>query len=316
VFRWRRANRTRKRLLSDGRYVPDLNEEYLLYQTLAGTWPFSFATPDDRHEYVERIKRYMTKAVHEAKINLSWINTDPAYVEALQQFVEKALAPGTRARPNAFLRQFEAFIPAVAFFGAINSLAQRLLMITAPGNPDIYQGMELWDFSLVDPDNRRRVEYAPRMEFLRDLDRRAEAGDLPGLCADLLANFQDGRIKLWTTLQAMHLRCRHRELFHEGSYTPLQPVGEKSEHVVAFAREYHGQLAIAAVPRLSLTLAAGELRPPLGELWETAEIPVPATAREFMDSVFDGEKKRITAERTLLGREVFAHFPVALLVCD
>jgi len=315
VFRWRRANRTRKRLLSDGRYVPDLNEEYLLYQTLVGTWPFTFVTAEERREYVERIKSYMTKAVHEAKINLSWINTDPAYVEALQQFVEKALTPGTRARPNAFLRELGAFMPAVTFFGAINSLAQRLLMIAAPGNPDIYQGTELWDFSLVDPDNRRRVDYTPRLEFLRDLDHRAEAGDLPGLCADLLANFHDGRIKLWTTMQAMRLRRQHRELFHEGSYTPLPAAGAKSEHVVAFAREHQGHLAVVAVPRLSLTLAAGEIRPPLGELWETTEIPLPATAHESMDSVFDGEKVRVTAERTLLCSEVFAHFPVALLVC-
>src|SRR5262252_7250130 len=124
----------------------------------------------------------MTKAVHEAKVNLSWISTDPAYVEALQQFVEKILRAGTERRANAFLSSLTAFLPPIFFFGAINSLAQRLLMIASPGNPDIYQGMELWDFSLVDPDNRRPVDYERRRRFLQELDRRAEAGDLPALC--------------------------------------------------------------------------------------------------------------------------------------
>src|SRR5262249_10801420 len=146
VLRWRKANRIHKRLLPDGRHVPDLNEEYLLYQTLVGSWPFDFDTDEQRNDYITRIKNYMTKAVHEAKINLSWINDDPAYVEALQHFVEKVLSPVAGGNPNSFLAQFQAFMPAVEFFGAINSLAQRLLMIASPGNPDIYQGTELWDF--------------------------------------------------------------------------------------------------------------------------------------------------------------------------
>jgi (1->4)-alpha-D-glucan 1-alpha-D-glucosylmutase len=314
VFRWRRANRARKRLLGDGRYVPDWNEEYLLYQTLAGTWPFEAQSAHPSQEYLERIQRYMTKAVHEAKVNLSWINTDPAYIEALRQFIEKILAPGTRSRPNAFLGQMQLFAPLLAFFGGINSLAQRLLMIGSPGNPDIYQGMELWDFSLVDPDNRRPVDYERRRRALQELDRRAETGDLPILCAELLGSFADGRIKLWTTMQALRARRERRELFHLGSYTPLYALGAKREHLVAFAREQQGQVAIVAVPRLSFTLAAGSVRPPLRELWEDTELPVPPRAAEFMDSVFTGEKIRVTAERTLLGREIFAHFPVALLV--
>lgn len=313
VFRWRRANRSRKRLLGDGRSVPDLNEEYLLYQTLAGTWPFDLAAPEARREYVARIQQYMTKAVHEAKVNLSWINTDPVYVEALRQFVEKILTPGTRRRANAFLDRLQAFLPAVAFFGAINSLAQRLLMITSPGNPDIYQGMELWDFSLVDPDNRRPVDFALRRRLLAELDRRAEAGDLPRLCGELLASFQDGRIKLWTTMQALRLRRERRELFHDGSYTPLDAVGAKPEHVVSFARELNGQVAIVAVPRLSYTLAGGAMRAPLGELWENTELPAPARTSEFLENVFSGEKIKVTPGRTLLCSEVFAHFPVALL---
>ena len=313
IFKWRKANRTRKRLLGDGRSVPDFNEEYFLYQTLVGSWPFDFNDPEVRRSYISRIQQYMTKAVHEAKVNLSWINDDPAYVEALQLFIERILTPGTRGRPNSFLEQIQAFIPAVALFGAINSLAQRLLMITAPGNPDIYQGTELWDFSLVDPDNRRPVDYELRRRLLSDLDRKAESGNLVGLCAGLLDQYQDGRIKLWTTMQALRFRREHRELFQVGRYTPLQALGPKQEHVIAFSREHQSHVVIVAVPRFSSMVTAGAIRPPLGEVWEQTELPVPPRTPEFLENVFTGEKIRVTPKRTLLGSELFGHFPIALL---
>ena len=319
VLKWRKTNRTRKRLLADGRNVPDMNEEYLLYQTLLGSWPFALADASagaegSRKDFSNRIKQYMAKAVHEAKVNLSWINDDPAYVEALQQFVQKILAPGTRGRPNAFLEQIQAFLPSINLFGAINSLAQRLLMITAPGNPDIYRGTELWDFSLVDPDNRRPVDYGLRERLLSELDHRAEGNNLAQLCAELLKNYQDGRIKLWTTAQSLRLRREHRELFHAGQYMPLHAQGSKRDHMVAFARVWANQVAIIAVPRLSYTLAKGHLVPPLAELWENTELPVPGNTAEFMYNVFTGVKIRVTPSHTLLGRELFQHFPVALLI--
>jgi (1->4)-alpha-D-glucan 1-alpha-D-glucosylmutase len=315
ALKWRRANRRRKRMLTDGRQVPDQNEEYLLYQTLIGSWPFTFTAEQDRAEYIERIKQYMSKAVHEAKVNLSWINDDPVYVEALQQFIEKILQPPTDARPDPFLDEVQAFMPAMEFFGAINSIAQRLLLITSPGNPDIYQGEELWDFSLVDPDNRRPVDYTLRQRLLTELDHRAEAGNLPELCAELLDHYQDGRIKMWTTMQATRLRRDRRDLFHVGRYHPLQARGSKQQHVVAFAREHNNQVAIIAAPRLSYTLAKGDLRAPLNELWENTELPVTSHTAEFLENVFTGERIRVSPERTLLCRELFAHFPVALLVC-
>jgi (1->4)-alpha-D-glucan 1-alpha-D-glucosylmutase len=313
VFKWRKSNRTRKRMLSDGRNVPDLNEEYLLYQTLVGTLPFDLTSENPQPQYIERIKQYMTKAVHEAKVNLSWINDDPAYVEALQQFIEKILGPGTRNRSNSFLDQLRAFVPPVFLFGAINSLAQRLLMITAPGNPDIYQGMELWDFSLVDPDNRRPVDYEVRRQFLSQLDRRMEAGNLPELCAELQENYRDGRIKLWTTMQALRFRRDRGELFRVGRYLPLHASGAKRDHVIAFARENEGQVAITAVPRLSYVLSGGAIRAPLGEVWQDTEIPVPSRTPEFLENIFTGQKIRVTPHRTLPCRELFNHFPVALV---
>jgi len=314
VFRWRRTNRTRKRMLADGRTVPDLNEEYFLYQTLVGSWPPDFASEEARKQYVERIQQYMYKAVHEAKVNLSWINDDPVYLEALRDFVEKVLTPGTRSRPNAFLDQIQAFVPVISFFGAINSLAQRLLMITSPGDPDLYQGSELWDLSLVDPDNRRPVDYSLRQRLLTAIDRRAEAGDLRQFCEELMQSYQDGRIKLWTTVHALRCRRDRRELFHSGQYSPLFASGLRRENVIAFAREHNNQVAITAVPRLSYGLAGGKMRFPPGDIWETTELPVPARTAEFMENAFTGEKVKVTPQRTLLCREVFAHFPVALLV--
>ena len=317
VIKWRKINRTRKRLLADGRNVPDLNEEYLLYQTLIGTWPFDFAVANEetRSEYIRRIQQYMTKAVHEAKVNLSWISDDPGYVQALEQFIERILSPGTRHRPNAFVEQVQGFASLVAFFGALNSVAQRLLTITCPGNPDIYQGMELWDFSLVDPDNRRPVDFQRRREWMNELDRRAEAGNLPELCADLIANYQDGRIKLWTTMQALRMRRERRELFHAGKYIPLYGDGPRRDHVVAFARELNDQVALVAVPRLPCIFSGAIPRAPLGDLWADTSLPVPSKAAEFMENVFTGEKVRVGTGRTLLCREIFAHFPAALLVC-
>ena len=314
VFKWRKLNRTRKRVLTDGRSVPDLNEEYLLYQTLVGSWPFELQKEPPDKTYLERIKQYMTKAVHEAKVNLSWINDDPQYVEALQLFIEKILSPGTRSRPNSFLEQIMAFVPTVSFFGVINSLAQRLLTITAPGNPDIYQGTELWDFSLVDPDNRRPVNYEVRQQLLTGLDRGLETGNLTQLCAELLEKYyKDGRVKLWTTMQALRFRRDHRELFQVGRYIPLHATGAKRDHLLAFAREHQNHVAIVAVPRLSYMLAGGTTRPPLGELWQDTELPVPSRTSEFLENVFTGEKIRVSPQRTLLGRELFRHFPVALL---
>jgi (1->4)-alpha-D-glucan 1-alpha-D-glucosylmutase len=235
-------------------------------------------------------------------------------VEALRHFIESVMKPEIPSRGNAFLEQMQAFLPAISFFGAINSVAQRVLMLTSPGNPDIYQGTELWDFSLVDPDNRRPVDYAVRQKLLTELDHRAEAGDLAGLCADLLENYQDGRIKMWATMQALRLRRDRRDLFQLGRYRPMHATGPKQRHVVAFAREHLSQVAIVAVPRLGCTLAASAIRPPLGGLWETTELPVPPRTAEFLENVFTGEQVKVSAQRTLLCSEVFAHFPAALLV--
>jgi (1->4)-alpha-D-glucan 1-alpha-D-glucosylmutase len=197
----------------------------------------------------------------------------------------------------------------------LNSLSQTVLRLTAPGIPDTYQGTELWDFSLVDPDNRRPVDFQRRRRLMNELDRRAEAGNLTGLCADLITNYQDGRVKLWTTMQALRMRRERGDLFHSGKYIPLYGDGARRDHIVAFARELNDQVAVVAVPRLPGIISGGIERAPLGDLWGDTTLPVPSKAAEFMENVFTGEKIRVGTGRTLLCREVFAHFPAALLVC-
>ncbi|HLK31481.1 MAG TPA: malto-oligosyltrehalose synthase, partial [Terriglobales bacterium] len=148
VMRWRRMNQARKVTISDGRIVPDANEEYLLYQTLVGAWPFPPAQAED---FPARVQRYMNKAVHEAKVNLSWVNENPEYIAALNDFIAHILTPSGPGMRNPFLQRLQEFVRPVAYFGAFNSLAQVLLKIASPGSPDFYQGNELWELRLVDP---------------------------------------------------------------------------------------------------------------------------------------------------------------------
>jgi len=310
VTRWRRMNHSAKRALADGVSAPDGNEEYLLYQTLVGTLPFSL---DEEHEtYTARIQQFMSKALHEAKVNLSWINPDPEYTGAVSDFIARLLAPGTSARPNRFRGELERFTAPVAFFGAMNSLAQTLLKFTSPGVPDLYQGQELFDFSLVDPDNRRSVDFTTRQ---RDLSELAQHGatDFRELAEELLRNYQDGRPKLWTSMRALAFRREHKELFSTGVYRPLYGAGDKAEHLIAFLRTHERESALVAVPRFTYTLMRGDMRAPLGDAWGGAELALPPGAPQEFENVLTGEPVRQTANRSLLCRELFARFPVALL---
>lgn len=315
VRRWRRANRARKKLLSDGRSVPDANEEYLLYQTLIGAvpWPADLKNDSARAEFTRRVQQYMNKAVHEAKRNLSWINTNPEYIAALEQFIERILAPSGRRNMNQFWEDFAGFYPAVAYFGVFNSLAQALIKITAPGVPDIYQGNEVWNFSLVDPDNRRPVDFKLRHKLLQQLLRRANSGDLVSLCRELLRKYEDGRVKMWVTMRALGVRREHAALLQSGAYISLRATGSKAGHVVAFARVLQDDMVVTVVPRLSYTLSKGHEHAPIGELWGDTELVLPRNAPDFFANAFTGQVSATSAARTLLCREIFSDFPVALL---
>jgi (1->4)-alpha-D-glucan 1-alpha-D-glucosylmutase len=322
VLRWRRLHRSRKVTLADGRSVPDANEDYLLYQTLVGALPFGLlcsleevagSTPHE--DFIRRIQDYMNKAVHEAKRNLSWVNTNPEYAEALRNFIARILRKNPRHGAQ-FWDSLVEFSALVAHFGVINSLAQTLLKITAPGLPDLYQGNEIWDFSLVDPDNRRPVDFALRRQLLHELSQKSDRGDLPAICAQLLESYTDGRVKLWTTFRALGLRREHPELFRRGQYAPVEVSGAKKSHLVAFARihEASDEMAVIAAPRLSYTLAKGARLFPLAEIWEDTELQLPRSATTHFVDAFTGAILEADTRRVLSGREVFAHFPVALLL--
>jgi (1->4)-alpha-D-glucan 1-alpha-D-glucosylmutase len=309
-MRARRLNRNKKIAISDGRLVPDANEEYLLYQTLVGVWPWQLE-PENRDEIIRRVQDYMTKAVHEAKVNLSWVNQNPEYVEALCKFVGSILSE--RPRANSFVALLEEFLKPITYFGAINSLAQLTLKLTSPGNPDFYQGTELWDFSLVDPDNRRPVDFAVRKQMIANL-RMANTDPLRS-CIELQETYQDGRIKMWISMRGMEFRREHAALFHKGNYIPLES-SDFNQHVCAFARvleEKSGkQMAVVAAPRFTYTLLEGKPLPPVGPIWGEATIKLPQDSPDQFENIFTGERVQ-SQNGVLLCRDLFKSFPVCLL---
>lgn len=311
VMKWRRINRNRKQKLSDGRVVPDNNEEYLLYQTLAGAWPLCLSNHDQQPEFMGRIKRYMEKAVHEAKVNVSWLNPNPDYIDAMNSFLDAILSPTCRGKTNLFWDSIQKFLQPVTYFGLMNSLAQTVLKLSCPGVPDIYQGQEMWDFSLVDPDNRRLVDFEVRERSLAEMTTATREEGPSNFCRSLLAHCRDGRIKLWVTARALNFRRDHEELFRGGSYIPLSVTRGREEHVVAFARLSGEQAAITVVPRLTYTLMKGKEEPPLGSVWGDSELALPPElAGARIHNIFTGE--RFDVGESMLCREIFARFPVAL----
>lgn len=245
LARWSEYNRPFKHD-NDDEAIPNDNEEYLLYQTLIGTWPYDSMNREQYQEYVQRIQHYMEKAIKEAKIDTSWINPNPQYEEKVHQFVQEIL--DRNAKENPFLADFENFHAKVRLPGVLNSLSQLVVKLTSPGIPDIYQGNELWDFSLVDPDNRHPVDFQKRIELIKTLPIW-EKGDRTALLKELLLHFEDGRIKLWITICSLHARQRHSELFSKGSYEPLIVKGDKANHIIAFARTFEGKTVITITTR-------------------------------------------------------------------
>src|SRR5438477_4614885 len=262
--RWRMANRRWKRTINDLE-APDANEEYLFYQTLLGTWPVrADGEPESAatQEYVERIQAYMAKALREAKINTSWIQPNEEWDAAMQEFVAKILDCSAR---NKFLLIFLPVAKDIARLGAINSLTQTLLKLTSPGVPDIYQGDEIWDYSLVDPDNRRPVDYNRRREMLAALP-----GATPG---ELMRAWPDGRIKMFLTQRVLRFRREHADLFQRGEYLPLRASGMFAESCISFARRLTDKWIAVIAPRLSSRVGF----PPIGERWKDTGIEFPET---------------------------------------
>jgi len=286
LMRWSRMNNELRPGLLPGRALggspdpagdsPDRNTEYLLYQTLIGAWPIS----------IERAQAYMLKAVREAKLRTSWVVNNEGFEEALKRFIEAICAHGP------FIAELEQFVEKIKHAGRVNSLAQTLLKHTAPGVPDLYQGAELWDLSLVDPDNRRPVDYALRAELLREIKGMSLAEG----AAEAMGRMEDGLPKLWTIHHALRLRREQPESFGaDAAYVPLEVAGAKADHAIAYLR---GDSVATVVPRLTAMLGD----------WEEAIVSLPEGrwSNRLTGATIDGGPVQI--------EDLLREFPVALLV--
>jgi len=276
----------------------------LLYQTLLGTYPFQDFNQD---KYLDRISEYIVKAVREAKRHTAWLEPDVEYEKAFTNFLQQILEPDEN---NDFLSEFISLKEKLAHFGVINSLSQALLKMTAPGIPDFYQGSELWNFSLVDPDNRRPVDYELRKQYLSEIQEGFEH-DPQHLLETVLKDPASGKCKMAIIQKVLEERKNHAQLFQKGDYIPLKINGELRDHVFAFARNCNKSWYVVAVPRfLTGILPVGEF--PIGEnFWQDTSIEIPARVSHWNNTL---PQTSIRGGETIRVGEIFNSFPVGLLL--
>lgn len=317
VARWMRMNKRFRTELEDGP-APERNVEYLLYQTLLGTWPLDPLDAGRYEEFVKRIERYMIKAVREAKLRTSWVNSHGAYEDAVIRFIRGVLE---RRPDNPFLDDFLEVHEMVARYGMVNSLSMVVLKGAAPGVPDCYQGTELWELTLVDPDNRAPVDFATRETMLAECERVAQCTGEQRIAylRELCDSWQDGRIKMFVLRQALHHRRSQPELYLQGDYVPLTAQGRCQFHVCTFARLHQDQAVVVIVPRF---LAGMEVQPEHGPAsetwWQDTVVTVPSwKPGSVYRHLFTGEQFKTTGDgshQVLSVGTVLAHCPVALLI--
>jgi (1->4)-alpha-D-glucan 1-alpha-D-glucosylmutase len=303
VQRWRQINRPHRRKLK-GALMPDANDEYAFYQTLVGAFPFA----DDEYEaFVNRVKDYVLKAIRESKVYTAWLRQNATYEEACTTFVETVLKNPDQ---NQFFQEFLPFQKRIAYYGIFNSLSQVLIKITSPGIPDFYQGAELWDLSLVDPDNRRPVDYDKRQTFLEELQPHLEKPS-PELLETLLAHKEDGRVKFFLTIQALKARKAHLDVFQHGKYQPLEVTGKFQNHIVAFAKQ-QGNTTIAVITPRFLTSVVQLEEHPLGDIWADTALQLPELGSASWTNLIT--QQTVKADTHLAIAQVLDQFPVALLL--
>ena len=302
---WNRMNRSQKRKVN-GAAAPDKNDEYFLYQTLIGSFPFR---EDELPAYGIRLKEHVIKAIREAKVHTGWLKPDSAYEDAFVFFVDKILFGNTEA--NLFLKSFLPFQVKIAHYGILNSLSQVFVKMVSPGIPDFYQGSELWDLSLVDPDNRRPVNFDERQRYLADIREREER-NMPDLIDTLWAQASNGAIKLFLIYRILRARHSHRELFEAGAYLPLQVRGTFKNHVVAFARKHENTWALAVATRFFTSLVKDGELPLGGEIWQDTHVVLPAGCPTLWTDAVDS--KEVDTEKAPTVGEILRSLPVALLL--
>ncbi|HUP97512.1 MAG TPA: malto-oligosyltrehalose synthase [Usitatibacter sp.] len=303
--KWSRMNDVHRSEV-DGVPAPSRNDEYLLYQTLLGSFPLD-GSP--LAEYTDRILAYMQKAMREAKQHSSWANVNEPYEAAVQRYVRALLNEHSGA---AFLEDLRAAATPVAWTGYLNGLSMVTVKLTSPGVPDTYQGNEVWDFSLVDPDNRRPVDYERRRALLGELESLEAPLEQP--LADMLRSLPDGRAKLYVLWRLLQLRKAREALFLHGGYTAVRTTGLRARHLLCFARRHGGESIVTVAPRLigGLDLAPGDL--PCGAVWGETRIETPFFKDgTVLQDVLSGREHRVSRSG-LLAADALALFPTAVLV--
>jgi (1->4)-alpha-D-glucan 1-alpha-D-glucosylmutase len=304
IARWREAAAALKPRVR-GAAVPGPNMELHIYQTLLGAWPLA---DDGLDAFRERIARYVVKAAREIKLRTSWLSPDEHYERALVRFTASLLDPAAGA---GFLARFLPFQREIAYAGMLNALSQVLLKTASPGVPDFYQGTEGWTLDLVDPDNRRPVDFAQRRAMLDALLPQVAQPD-PRAVEVLLAAWPDGRIKCYVTMIGLRLRRQHREVFAAGAYLPLAVTGPHAAHLCAFARRSGQTWIVAAVPRMVMRLT-GPQRLPIGaSVWADTALTLPGDAPRRWHDALTGMP--VDARAGIPAGELFACFPGALVV--
>jgi len=324
VLRWMDYNNGRYTYNLDKR-IPSSNDEYLLYQTLVGTYPLTVSGSDDLAAFAQRIEAYMLKAAREAKDHTSWINQDATYEDGVKSFINALLKPSNaEGGSDPFFIDFLEFHQHVSRMGLIKSLSQTMFKLTCPGVPDFYQGNELFDFSLVDPDNRRPVDFKTRDEYLTALlpfisaDTKKTEEEFKTLLKDMLKNFKDGRLKLFVTAAILQQRKLHPRLFTTGKYIPVGISGDGKENFIAYLREYQGKSLLAVAPVLVTKLISPDQRTLYGgpedtSLWQTTKLNLPKEfQRKKYTDIFTGQSMEFGERRPRI-TQILERFPIALL---
>jgi (1->4)-alpha-D-glucan 1-alpha-D-glucosylmutase len=304
IARWAELNARHKSKIN-GLYAPDANEEYLIYQTILGTWPVDTG---DASSITKRLQGYMIKALREATIHTRWIKPNEAHEQAVARFVELVLSA---AHSPEFVRDIGAFQRRISWCGMVNGLAQLLLKIASPGTPDFYQGSELWDLRLVDPGNRGPVDFQERRKLVRALGEPAADN-----AVDLLQHWVDARVKMYVTRETLRYRLQHPELFIEGDFLPVRSLGVREKHVIAILRRNVDEHVIAVVPRWLAETYTAEEKLPSDEFWGDTSLALSEAAPASWINVLTGDRIRTRAAGELsviTVAEVLGRFPVALL---
>ncbi len=307
IAAWAKEHAAHKQTI-DGLYVPDANEEYLIYQTLVGMWP---SNSGEMPFIARRLQEYVIKALREATIHTRWIKPNKAHERTVSRFIELILSSGTARQ---FLLEIAEFQRRVTWCGMINSLGQVLLKITSPGTPDFYQGSELWDLHLVDPDNRQPVDFAERCNAL---SAAADDGTDPDSAFELMQRWSDGQIKMHVTRKALRYRLQYPELFTEGEFVPLITQGVRTQNIISILRHNGRDHALTVVPRWLAHTYAPDQKLPSVDFWAGTALLLPEFAPESWINVFTNERidtHPAGKSRTLAIAEVLKCFPVALLV--